>query len=227
MTAFVALTATALIMGGTGHPLSTPQDSPEFINSYTTDANNDYIVLTGFCGADACTPTAVSTPEQFMPVSGTMPFDQSVGAGVTQPRPGDQCATGRRVDGRVRLLAERTNRIDRERQSRRGGLDAAVVVRVDRQPEPTQRRHPATFRGRRDPHSRESLSTVPRPPTPTLRPSTSPASTTAGPISPTTRSTRSPRRMRLRASTICTATTRASVLATRCIRARTATPTTT
>lgn len=32
MTALVALTATALIMGGTGHPLSTPQDSPEFIN---------------------------------------------------------------------------------------------------------------------------------------------------------------------------------------------------
>ncbi len=83
MTAFVALTATALIMGGTGHPLSTPQDSPDFINSYTADANNDYIVLTGFCGADSCTPTAVSTPEQFMPVSGTMPFDQSVGYGVT------------------------------------------------------------------------------------------------------------------------------------------------
>ena len=83
MTPFVALTATALIMGGTGHPLSTPQDSPEFINSYTNDANNDYIVLTGFCGADSCTPTAVSTPEQFMPVSGTMPFDQSVGQGVS------------------------------------------------------------------------------------------------------------------------------------------------
>ncbi len=83
MTALVALTATALIMGGTGHPLSTPQDSPEFINSYTTDANNDYIVLTGFCGAGSCTPTAVSTPEQFMPVSGVMPFDQSVGQGVT------------------------------------------------------------------------------------------------------------------------------------------------
>ncbi len=83
MTPLVALTATALIMGGTGHPLSTPQDSPEFINSYTNDANNDYIVLTGFCGADSCTPTAVSTPEQFMPVSGTMPFDQSVGHGVS------------------------------------------------------------------------------------------------------------------------------------------------
>jgi len=78
----VALTATALIMGGTGHPLSTPQDTPEFINGYTTDANNDYIVLTGFCGSSACTPTAVSTPEQFMPVSGVMPFDQSVSQGV-------------------------------------------------------------------------------------------------------------------------------------------------
>ncbi|WP_123023160.1 PE-PPE domain-containing protein [Mycolicibacterium stellerae] len=83
MTALVALTATALIMGGTGHPLSTPQDSQEFINGYTADANNDYIVLTGFCGAGSCTPTAVSTPEQFMPVSGAMPFDQSVGQGVT------------------------------------------------------------------------------------------------------------------------------------------------
>jgi PE-PPE domain-containing protein len=82
MTPLVALTATALIMGGTGHPLSTPQDSQDFINSYTADANNDYILLTGFCGQGSCTPTAVSTPEQFMPVSGTMPFDQSVGQGV-------------------------------------------------------------------------------------------------------------------------------------------------
>jgi PE-PPE domain len=83
MMPLVVLTATALIMGGTGHPLSTPQDSPEFINSYMADANNDYIVLTGFCGAGSCTPTAVSTPEQFMPVSGTMPFDMSVAQGVT------------------------------------------------------------------------------------------------------------------------------------------------
>jgi hypothetical protein len=67
MTVLVAVTATALIMGGTGHPLSSPQDTPDFINSYTADANNHYIVLTGFCGAESCTPTAVSTPEQFMP----------------------------------------------------------------------------------------------------------------------------------------------------------------
>jgi hypothetical protein len=64
MTALVALTATALIMGGTGHPLSTPQDTPDFINSYTADANNDYIVLTGFCGADgaSCTPLRSARP---------------------------------------------------------------------------------------------------------------------------------------------------------------------
>ncbi|MCV7156171.1 PE-PPE domain-containing protein [Mycolicibacterium brisbanense] len=79
----VLLTATALIMGGTGHPLSSPQDSPEFIETYTNDATNNYIVLTGFCGAESCTPTAVSTPEEFMPVSGTMPFDQSVAQGRT------------------------------------------------------------------------------------------------------------------------------------------------
>jgi hypothetical protein len=83
MTPLVALTATALIMGGTGHPLSTPQDTPEFINSYTANANDNYILLTGFCGdSGSCTPTAVSTPEQFLPVAGTMPFDQSVGQGV-------------------------------------------------------------------------------------------------------------------------------------------------
>jgi hypothetical protein len=79
----VLLAATALIMGGTGHPLSSPQDSPEFIETYTNEATNNYIVLTGFCGAETCTPTAVSTPEQFMPVSGTMPFDQSVTQGTT------------------------------------------------------------------------------------------------------------------------------------------------
>lgn len=79
----VLLTATALIMGGTGHPLSSPQDSPEFIDSYTNNATDNYIMLTGFCDTESCTPTAISTPEQFMPVSGTMPFDQSVAQGRT------------------------------------------------------------------------------------------------------------------------------------------------
>ena len=71
MTPLVALSAVALIMGGTTHPLSIPADSPEFVNSYANDANNNYIVLTGFCGGGACTPEAVATPEQFVSVSGT------------------------------------------------------------------------------------------------------------------------------------------------------------
>ena len=148
MTALVALTATALIMGGTGHPLSTPQDSPEFIDGYTTDANNDYIVLTGFCGAgsQSCTPTAVSTPEQFMPVSGVMPFDQSVGQGVTNLDQAMAAQPAWRIARCLRLLAERANRVDPEGQSRRRGFDAAGVVRVDRQPESTQRRHPRALR---------------------------------------------------------------------------------
>ena len=155
MTALVALTATALIMGGTGHPLSTPQDSPEFINSYTTDANNDYIVLTGFCGAERVhAHRGQHTRAIHAGVAGAMPFDQSVGQGVDQPRPGDQRATRRRVDRRVRLLAKRANRVDPEGQPRRRRFDAAGVVRVDRQPEPTQRRHPSTLRRPRDPHSR-------------------------------------------------------------------------
>ncbi len=67
-------------------------------------------------------------------------------AGCLQPQPGHERAAGRRVDGRVRLLAERANRVDPEGQPRRGGFDAAGVVRVDRQPEPAQRRHPAALR---------------------------------------------------------------------------------
>ena len=227
MTPLVALTATALIMGGTGHPLSTPQDSPEFINSYTNDANNDYIVLTGFCGADSCTPTAVSTPGAVPARVGNDALRPIGRARSLQPQSGDQCATGRRFDRRLRILAERPNRIDPEGQPRRGGLDAAVVVCVDRKPEPTQRRHPGTIRGPRDPHSRSHF----------RRRGTHqhrlqdlrhhPRSTTAGPTSRPTRSIRSPPRMRWRGSTICTGTTRASVSETRCIRGHTETPITT
>jgi hypothetical protein len=83
MTTLVALDAVALIMGGTGHPLSVGADTGDFITSYVNNANNDYIVLTGFCGPSVCTPVPVATPEQFVPVSGTMTFDQSVAQGVS------------------------------------------------------------------------------------------------------------------------------------------------
>lgn len=89
----VQLAATALIMGGTGHPLSTPGDDPiSYINPYMNNAVN------GFINLAAATPTgtggdpiagvdpgddryAVITPEQFFPVVGTMTFDNSVALG--------------------------------------------------------------------------------------------------------------------------------------------------
>ncbi len=64
------------------HPLG-PSDSPDFVNGYVQDANNNYVTPTGYCGSTACTPVAVVTPEEFWPQFGTYTFDQSVAHGVT------------------------------------------------------------------------------------------------------------------------------------------------
>ncbi|MGE2723443.1 PE-PPE domain-containing protein [Mycolicibacterium pulveris] len=89
----VQLAATALIMGGTGHPLSTPGDDPvSYINPYMNNAVNGFINLaaarpTGTGGDPIGTVAsdddryAVITPEQFFPVAGSMTFDRSVAAG--------------------------------------------------------------------------------------------------------------------------------------------------
>jgi hypothetical protein len=51
------LAATALIMGGTGHPLSVPQDTPTFITDYVNGADSSYIAPSGLCsgGSPGCT----------------------------------------------------------------------------------------------------------------------------------------------------------------------------
>jgi hypothetical protein len=74
--------ATALIMGGTAHPLSTPPDSPGFVTAYMDDAVDNYI------DPDPTTEpnpplnrVAVIYPAQFFPTSGSMTFDDSVQAG--------------------------------------------------------------------------------------------------------------------------------------------------
>ncbi len=82
-TTAVQLAATALIMGGTDHPLSSPADDPvSFINPYMSNAVN------GFINPAAAAPTgtggdpiasvaadddryAVITPEQFFPIFGS------------------------------------------------------------------------------------------------------------------------------------------------------------
>ncbi|WP_267307297.1 PE-PPE domain-containing protein [Mycobacterium barrassiae] len=92
-TTIVSLTATALIMGGTGHPLRSPQDPLTYINPYMSNAVNGFInpaseapTGTGGDPIDGVGPTenryAIITPEQFFPVAGSMTFDQSVAAGL-------------------------------------------------------------------------------------------------------------------------------------------------
>jgi hypothetical protein len=89
----VQLVATALIMGGTGHPLSTPPDDPlTFIDPYMDNAIMGYInpgaaagTGTGGAGIAGVGPDddryAVITPEQFFPVAGSQTFDDSVAVG--------------------------------------------------------------------------------------------------------------------------------------------------
>jgi hypothetical protein len=76
--------ATALIMGGRGHPLGPPTDQPPFVTAYLNNAVNSYInpaaaAGTGTSAADNA--VAVIYPAEFFPISGSLTFDQSVAIG--------------------------------------------------------------------------------------------------------------------------------------------------
>jgi PE-PPE domain len=82
MTTVQLQAATALIMGGADHPLSTPPDSNDFVNAYMDSAVDNYI------DPDPTTEpnppisrVAVIYPAQFFPVFGSMTFDDSVQEG--------------------------------------------------------------------------------------------------------------------------------------------------
>jgi PE-PPE domain len=80
-TAVQLLAMTALIMGGTQHPLSTPPDDPTgFIAPYMNQAVNNYIVPAGAGPVD--NRVAVIYPAEFFPVFGSTTFDDSVEEGV-------------------------------------------------------------------------------------------------------------------------------------------------
>jgi hypothetical protein len=96
----VQLAASALIMGGTDHSLSTFSDDPFYVNNYLRHA------VSGFIDPAADTPTgtggepidsvdgdvyAVIYPAEFWPVFGSRTFDESVGEGVTNL---ERCARG-------------------------------------------------------------------------------------------------------------------------------------
>ena len=85
ITSVFALTSTALYMGGTGHPLSIPQDTTEYIASYVAGASNRYVDPSGLCSGvnPGCAQVAVYTPEQFRFDTGLwdMTFDESTEVG--------------------------------------------------------------------------------------------------------------------------------------------------
>jgi len=79
---------TALIMGGSGHPLSTPPDATSFVQQYMGMAVDNYIAPSSTATPATGVPTgpynqvAVITPAQFAPEHGTLTFDQSVAEGM-------------------------------------------------------------------------------------------------------------------------------------------------
>jgi hypothetical protein len=87
MTSAIQLQATtALIMGGTNHPLTEPTDQPPFVTAYLNNAINSYIDPAAAAGDGTLGPAtnavAVYGPEQFFPVFGSQTFDQSTAIGL-------------------------------------------------------------------------------------------------------------------------------------------------
>ena len=82
VTAGVALTGTALYLGGTKHPLTIPGDTTEYIQGYTDWANYTFVTPSQLC--TGCAPVAVYGPEQFWPGTGLrdMTYDASVAVGL-------------------------------------------------------------------------------------------------------------------------------------------------
>src|SRR5258705_6927071 len=78
--------ATALIMGGTQHPLLGPTDQPPFVTAYLNNAIDRYIDPAAAAGTGTLGPAtnavAVYGPEEFFPVFGSRTFDDSTAIGL-------------------------------------------------------------------------------------------------------------------------------------------------
>ena len=81
----VTLSATSLVMSGTGNSLSIPENTPEYIRSAVMGTDRQFVGPSGLCvgGDPGCTLVAVYTPEQLRPVTGwnDMTLDESVAVG--------------------------------------------------------------------------------------------------------------------------------------------------
>lgn len=86
LTATAVAATTALIMGGTGNPLSTEKDTLPFVQKYLGMAVDNYIAPSGIATpptGESYNPVAVITPEEWAPQHGTLSLDQSIAIGKT------------------------------------------------------------------------------------------------------------------------------------------------
>jgi PE-PPE domain len=84
LTATAIAATTALIMGGTGNPLSTEKDTIAYVQNYLGWTVDNYIAPSGVATpppGESYNPVAVVTPEEWAPQHGTLPLNQSVAIG--------------------------------------------------------------------------------------------------------------------------------------------------
>jgi hypothetical protein len=94
LTATAIAATTALIMGGTGNPLSTPKDTIAYVQNYLGWTVDNYIAPSGVAtppAGESYNPVAVITPEEWAPQHGTLPLNQSVAIGTANL---DNCIKG-------------------------------------------------------------------------------------------------------------------------------------
>ncbi len=73
-------TTTALVMGGTFHPLAEPTDSPDFVAAYLDNAVHGHLDPAFPADGPVTNAVAVYGPEEFFPL-GRLTFDRSVAVG--------------------------------------------------------------------------------------------------------------------------------------------------
>jgi hypothetical protein len=102
MTSIITATAiaatTALIMGGTGNPLSPEKDTLSYVKKYLGMAVDNYIAPSGVATpppGESYNPVAVITPEEWAPQHGTLSLDQSIAIGTANL---DNCIKGADCD---------------------------------------------------------------------------------------------------------------------------------
>lgn len=82
LTPGLALAGSALYLGGTGHSLTIPGDTPQYIEGYVNWASDNFVTPSQLC--PGCAPVTVYGPEEFWPITGLrdISYNASVAIGL-------------------------------------------------------------------------------------------------------------------------------------------------